>query len=195
MCVFSNSDSAIWTYCLQRNTSTRYSNTSSAVGNSTEAVKLGQLAKTIFTSFKQSAQLSSLDTVVALANREALLLRPGPHPKRLQSLGGLAIALYARFCRTDDITNLDEAIATLCEAIATCPERDASRPYLHNSFAVMFATRFDRTGQLPDIFEAQRQKHIIDTYDDTEVSLLIRFALDIHKQFERSGEITEPRRL
>jgi hypothetical protein len=77
---------------------------------------LSELADTVLANFNQSAQLSSLNTAV-MVQREALLLRPIPHGLRTASLRGLAATLYARFRRTDDISNIDEVILLLNEAV------------------------------------------------------------------------------
>lgn len=67
-----------------------------------------ELASTILKNVNQAAQLSSPNTV-AMLHREA---RSSPHPNRLASLGSLVAALHARSCRTDGITDLDEATSS-----------------------------------------------------------------------------------
>ena len=83
--------------------------------------KLSKLAKTVLSNFKQSFELSNIDTAIKL-HREAILCRPRPHPQRLASLDSLAAAMYTRYCRTEEIPNLDEAISLLREAVESCLE-------------------------------------------------------------------------
>jgi hypothetical protein len=110
-----------------------------------EVSELSELAKTTLANFNQSAQLSSLDTAVMLY-RNALLLRPNPHPKQLVSLGGLAAALYAQFRRTDDMSSLDEAISVLYGAVETCSASDTYREDLLRSLSAAVTTRLGKTG-------------------------------------------------
>ena len=57
----------------------------------------------------QSGQREDLDEAISL-HREALGLRPAPHPHRSDSLNDLAAALDTRFGQSGQRDDLDEAI-------------------------------------------------------------------------------------
>jgi hypothetical protein len=65
---------------------------------------------------KKSTQLSDLDTSVNLL-REALVLRPAPHPLRADSRSDLSRALVVRHWETGQIADLDEAIMGYFDAL------------------------------------------------------------------------------
>jgi len=81
-----------------------------------ESSKLYNLANSTVAECMQEVQLSDLNTVVLLL-REALIQRPAPHPRRLNSLGDLAAALVIRFAQTIQSEDLDEAILLRLEAL------------------------------------------------------------------------------
>jgi hypothetical protein len=58
--------------------------------------------------------------------RNALELRPSPHPGRLSSLDSLARGLYAKFRHTGNVADLDEAISLLENAVWSCAESEAA---------------------------------------------------------------------
>jgi hypothetical protein len=162
-----------------------------------EVSELSELAKTTLADFNQSAQLSSLDTAVMLY-RNVLLLRPNPHPKQLVSLGGLAAALYAQFCRTDDMSSLDEAISVLYGAVETCSASDTYLEDLLRSLSAAVTTRLGKTGQIMDLQEvATRHDHVLQlpsslpTNDEKEDIQLIDFSANLIKQFEQSCQMTD----
>jgi hypothetical protein len=161
-----------------------------------EVSELSELAKTTLANFNQSAQLSSLDTAVMLY-RNALLLRPNPHPKQLVSLGGLAAALYAWFCRTDDISNLDEAISVLYGAVETCSASDTYLEDLLRSLSAVVTTRLGKTGQIMDLQVATRHDYVLQlpsslpTNDEKEAIQLINFWANLIKQFKQSCQMTD----
>ncbi|THH15951.1 hypothetical protein EW146_g4607 [Bondarzewia mesenterica] len=67
------------------------------------------LANSLLIECKQAGQLSALENAIYLF-REALALRPAPHPHRSESLNLLATALMTRFNWTRQIADLDEVI-------------------------------------------------------------------------------------
>jgi hypothetical protein len=79
-----------------------------------------------------TGQIKDVDEAIAL-HREALGLRPAPHPNRSDSLNNLAAVLETRFDQTGQIEDVDEAIALHQEALrlrlAPHPNRSGS---LHN---------------------------------------------------------------
>ncbi|KIM81205.1 hypothetical protein PILCRDRAFT_821657 [Piloderma croceum F 1598] len=125
--------------------------------------------------------------------REALLLYPNPHPKRVIFLSGLASALHARFRCTKDLNNLDEAIFLLREAIEACPE---SHPYhvdLLISLLVMLLTRYDKAGQHVDLLEGMRKYRDmlqIPNTDSTEIERLLQWVVVV-LLLEQSGQRTD----
>ena len=82
--------------------------------------------------------------------RNALGLRPSPHLCRLSSLDSLTRRLYARFRHTGIISDLDEGISLLGDAVPSL----ASRPRLVWTLSVMLASRFNLSGRPEDLEEA-----------------------------------------
>ena len=99
---------------------------------------MSKRADNIFVNFNQSAKPASLNAVVTL-HWETLHLHPDSHPNRIFCSSGLAAALYARYRRTDDKTNLDEAISLLGEAVERVPESDSYRKDLRSDLSALLA--------------------------------------------------------
>ena len=74
------------------------------------------LAVSILTECKQAAQLSDLNTAIWFL-REALTLRPAPHPHRPDSLNKLAETLVVRFWHDGQLQDLCEAISLAGKAL------------------------------------------------------------------------------
>jgi hypothetical protein len=160
-----------------------------------EASEMSKLAREALADFNQSVQISSLDKALSL-HRDALCLRPNPHPKRVVSLGNVAAALYARFRRTDDMENLDEAISVLRSAVEACPASDGFRVDLLNRLCAVLASKFDKTSELWYLNEAKEiwrdLPQASDNDDDVGDSIqLFNFATSLLKEFEKSGQIAD----
>src|SRR6267154_2546977 len=63
-----------------------------------------------------------------------------------------AATLYARFCPTEDMADLDEAISVLCEAISACSDTYTTTLSCRLSAALL--AKFDMTGNLHYLQEA-----------------------------------------
>jgi hypothetical protein len=143
-----------------------------------EASELSELAKATLVNFNTSAQLSSLDTAIML-HREVLLFRPNSHPDRFTSLGSLVTALYARFRRTDDVSNIDEVVSILRAAVDAGSE---TRPCSVVNLCGMLAARFDKTGKHLDLSKALIQ---------AAASICITAASDLLIQFQQSCQMND----
>jgi hypothetical protein len=159
-----------------------------------KATEMSSLSRVTLAKFNQSPQLSSLETAVTL-HREVLRNRPKGHHKHLAALRGLAAGLYTRFRYTDDIGNIHEAISLLCMAVEFCHEPDVSRSYLFSYLSAMLATRFSKTGNLLDLFEAKERCRSILAADDLngagEAIQLLQSASNLFEQFEQLGQVTD----
>jgi tetratricopeptide (TPR) repeat protein len=93
---------------------------------------LGNLAGALVASSEQSGEMSSLSEAATL-RQEALRLRPPGHPRRIESLDGLA-DLY---CRIEPVS-WKEAHTLYCEALTICPQGYPVRAQLLSGIARCF---------------------------------------------------------
>jgi ribosomal protein L30E len=106
-------------------------------------------------------------------------------------LGSFAAALYARFRRTRDMSDLDEAVLLLREAVETCPKTRRYCVSLLSSLSAMLITRFDVTSRLQDLQEAMERRHNglqVAIWEEANKSILL--ASKCHEKFEETGHIT-----
>ena len=77
---------------------------------------LDSLAGALLIQFRQGDQQSDLDEAISLL-RQALELRPPPHPDRSSSLNNLALALSACFDKGGQQSDINEAISLHRQAL------------------------------------------------------------------------------
>ncbi|NED09375.1 tetratricopeptide repeat protein, partial [Streptomyces sp. SID6648] len=75
------------------------------------------------------------------------------HPGRATILSTLGMALRARYERTGDAGDLDEAVAVGREAAEATPDDHPARTLRLSNLAVILQARFGRTGSLTDLGE------------------------------------------
>ncbi|WP_328842656.1 CHAT domain-containing tetratricopeptide repeat protein [Streptomyces sp. NBC_00258] len=116
---------------------------------------------------------------------------PADHPNRAEYLNYLGNALQARFERTGDLSDLDQAIATRQEAVQTTPADHPNEDlYLHN-LGLALGARFRRTEDLLDLNQAidHLQAAIRATPADhpKRAGRLFHLGNDLRNRFERTG--------
>ncbi|KDR80467.1 hypothetical protein GALMADRAFT_1201610 [Galerina marginata CBS 339.88] len=151
-------------------------------------------AKTSLTDFKKSTSLDGIRTIISLLE-ESLAFGPGTHPAQITTLITLADGLYARFHHSNQISDLDKAISSLQNAVEHCIQKERRRPKdtIHR-IAIMFAARFDFTGDILDLQRAFSQCVVVNVTEtkstQADLSILI-YAQEIYKQFEKSGNMDD----
>jgi hypothetical protein len=95
--------------------------------------------------------MADLEEAVSL-HREALELRPSPHPHRSDSLYDLAISLHDMFKVTHVLSDLQEAITCREELLELhYPVGHEDRPGTLRGLADLFQMRFDVMGKEEDL--------------------------------------------
>ncbi|PPQ86284.1 hypothetical protein CVT25_005505 [Psilocybe cyanescens] len=105
--------------------------------------------------FNQHADQRDLDEAISL-HKQALELRPAPHPERSMSLNNLAYALYTQFNRRGEQCDLDEAIPSLRQALELQPAPHPHQSMSLNNLALVLWTRFGQHGKqaIPSLRQA-----------------------------------------
>ncbi|THH04718.1 hypothetical protein EW146_g10105 [Bondarzewia mesenterica] len=116
-------------------------------------MSLNNLASTLSTQFGQTGQLGDLEEAISF-DRQALDLRPAPHPDRWISLNNLATTLWTRFGQTGQPGDLEETISFHRQAVELRPAPHLHRWMSLNNLATALSTRFKQTDQLGDLEEA-----------------------------------------
>ncbi|KAF8501303.1 CHAT domain-containing protein [Gautieria morchelliformis] len=111
------------------------------------------IASALVTRFEQSGRHEDLEEAISL-HREALELRPAPHPLRSDSLNNIANALSTRFEQSGRHEDLEEAISLHREALGLLPAPHPLRSNSLNNVATALKTRFGRFGRREDLEEA-----------------------------------------
>ncbi|EAU89523.2 hypothetical protein CC1G_02412 [Coprinopsis cinerea okayama7 len=101
----------------------------------------------------KQGDLVDIDDAIAFG-REALSLRPHPHPKRSAMLYILAIHLDDRFRKQGNLIDIDDAIAFGREALSLRPHPHPGRSETLHNLAVHLYERFKKQGDLTDIDNA-----------------------------------------
>ena len=81
---------------------------------------------------------------------------PTPHPNRFESLNGLACALWDQFGKTGSMTNLEEVISMLREALPLLAGPATTHPHCLlalNHLASFLETRYKKNGGHASDFE------------------------------------------
>ena len=105
------------------------------------------------TQFQQGGHQSDLDEAISL-HRQALELRPSPHPDQSSSLNNLAFALLTRFEQRGQQSDLDEAISLHRQALKLQAPPHPNRSSSLNNLANALSIRFEQGGQQTDLNEA-----------------------------------------
>ncbi|KAF8968449.1 hypothetical protein BDZ97DRAFT_2072848 [Flammula alnicola] len=105
------------------------------------------------TRFGQQGAANDLDEAISL-HREALVLRPAPHPDRSQSLNNVGTILRTRFEQRGASNDLDEAISLHREALVLRPAPHPNCSGSLSSLANALGRRFVQRGAPNDLDEA-----------------------------------------
>ncbi|RXW14223.1 hypothetical protein EST38_g11631 [Candolleomyces aberdarensis] len=101
----------------------------------------------------QIGTLTDLDRAISLY-REALKLRPSPHPNRSIPLNNLGSALLDRHWLTGNMVDLEEAISVYSELLELRPSLHPLRSDSLNNLGIVLLSRHKRTGSTADLEEA-----------------------------------------
>ena len=115
-------------------------------------MSLNNLAVPLQTRFEQRGASNDLDEAIYLL-REALLLRPAPHPDRSMSLNNLAATLQTCFEQRGASNDLDEAISLRREVLLLRPAPHRYRSWSLHNLANALQTRFEQRGASKDLDE------------------------------------------
>ncbi|RXW16289.1 hypothetical protein EST38_g9558 [Candolleomyces aberdarensis] len=121
--------------------------------NRSRAGFLVRLASALCSCYNKTGNIDFLHEAIS-NHREALGLRPAPHPDRSESLNRLANALGDLYTYNGDIKPLTEAISLLREALTLCPGPHPDRPLSLNNLATSLGTLFEYYGDMDASQEA-----------------------------------------
>ncbi|KAF8492900.1 CHAT domain-containing protein, partial [Gautieria morchelliformis] len=140
--------------------------------------------------FGQSGQHGDLEEAISF-HREALELRPAPHPGRSSSLDNIAIALSTRFEHFGRHEDLEEAISFHREALALLPATHLDRPASLNNVAIALSTLFEESGRHEDLEEAisllREALELLPAPHPGRSAYLNNIATALTTRFEQSG--------
>ena len=149
------------------------------------------MAKKSLTDFQKSTSLHAINTIVFLL--QALPLSPGtPLGHKFAALSMLADGLYARFHHSDEISDLDNAISSLQDAIECCIQKDRQQPNTVQRLSIMFTARFDFTSNMLDLQKAFTQFVDVKVTENSSAQgalSLLNSSLEILEQFGKSGRM------
>ncbi|RXW19568.1 hypothetical protein EST38_g6296 [Candolleomyces aberdarensis] len=111
---------------------------------------LNNVAASLCRRFELDGLTSTIEEAVSL-QREALNLRPHPHPDRHLSLRS---ALYKFFKEAGSVENLDEAISLRREALSYRLALPYPLPFTLRGLVESLGCRYDKSGSLADLDEA-----------------------------------------
>ena len=109
----------------------------------------------LLTRFERRGEMGDIEGSIR-CHREALELRPAPHPNQSDSLNNLAYALCRRFEQKGDFENLEESIRCHREALELFPAPHPNRSTSLNNLASALSTRFEQKGDFENINESIR---------------------------------------
>lgn len=112
----------------------------------------GNLASALSTRFQVLADVRDLDAAIAARHKSVEFDEPSS-AGRATNLGNLAVELFARYRMTGNCTDLERAIATVDHALVS-PHPRFYRHRIHATRCVLFAARFEHSGQRIDVAEA-----------------------------------------
>jgi hypothetical protein len=120
-------------------------------------MSLSNLANALHFLYKFNGGIKPLNEAVS-RNREALALRPTPHPDRPHSLTHLADVLLSQFERNGAVEVLDEAILLRREGLVLRPSGHRYRRSVVDGLVQLLEKRRDRTGDDRDQGEIEDLK-------------------------------------
>ncbi|KAJ6512345.1 CHAT domain-containing protein [Mycena vulgaris] len=165
----------------------------SNLGNSVQ-VRFQNLGNSVLARFQQRGVPVDIDEAVQL-HREALALRPAPHPDRAASLSNLAISVLERFQHRGDAADIDEAVQLQREALALRPAPHPSRASSLNHLASTVHVRFEQRGDAADIDEPVQLHRealaLLGAPHPERALALSNLALSVMERFEQRGDAAD----
>ena len=155
------------------------------------------MAKGSLTDFQKSTSLHAINTVIFLL-QEALTLGPRTPLKQFAALSMLGDGLYSRFHHSHRISDLDNAISSLQDAVECSIQKEWQQPkivqQLFLQLFIMFTAWFDITSDMLDLKRAFSQlvdvKMTENSSAQSDLSPL-NSASEMFKQFEESGSMND----
>ncbi|KDR67542.1 hypothetical protein GALMADRAFT_105794 [Galerina marginata CBS 339.88] len=145
-----------------------------------------EVAKTSLIDFFEASSLDAINTVIFLLEN-SLTNRLLTASQKFTAFTTLADGLYIRFHHSHDISDLDNAISNLRDALGHCIQRNlGKRPVIYLRICAMLAARFDSTRDIVDLQTAL--SHFVDieipeAEIDTELLGNLAFAECLYQQF------------
>ena len=152
-----------------------------------------ELARGMLTDFQNSTSLHALNNIVFLVQQSLVFLCSAP-TSLFVALTTLADALYVRSNHSYDITDLNEAISSLQNAIKCCTEQDQQQSNTNSRICGLLAARFDLMGDISDLqtaFNELENGHIKGTETSTGVLESAAVADELYEQFGMSGNMAD----
>ncbi|KZV62715.1 TPR-like protein [Peniophora sp. CONT] len=105
------------------------------------------------------------------------------------------LSLLARFARTGEVADLEQAISVYRRAVELAPDDYPDKPLLPDSLGCSFRLRFERTGELEDLeWAISFQRHaaeITPTGHPDELISYYTLGISLIARFERVGELSD----
>jgi tetratricopeptide (TPR) repeat protein len=161
-----------------------------ALSQSDRSTTLITLATCVQSRFNISGDRADLAEAISL-NREALDLLPHDDPRQHCLLGTLSETLLAQFERSDQLSDLEEAISQLQQALGAYP----AQPTLLDALAKAMKSRFDHTDQLADLEEAivlhRESLSLLHPEDCNRPGSLSHLGFALHRRFHHSNSVSD----
>jgi tetratricopeptide (TPR) repeat protein len=125
----------------------------STADNPNHAVVLSDLAVSLATRYRDLGVLADLEEAIRLS-RDVLAVAEDDDFSRPRNLASLGIMLSMQVDRLADGADLDEVVEILREAAAGMPPEDLDRATAVSSLGTALQRRFDRTGRREDLDES-----------------------------------------
>ncbi|KAJ2920592.1 hypothetical protein H1R20_g16502, partial [Candolleomyces eurysporus] len=132
-------------------------------------MSLSNLGSVLSTLYERNRDINALNESI-LHYRDALVLRPAPHPKRGSSLDNLANTLLSQYKHNGEIAILNEAIIFRRELLVLEPPGHQYRAFDVECFVELLKIRFALTGEEADRDEIQASQQELDKpeFDDED---------------------------
>lgn len=150
-------------------------------------------AEATLANYVQSISVDSINNIASLLQTSLTNLPSGMHPKRARALSTLAAARCFLFHHSHSISDLDNAISHLKEALKDCTERNTERSNIVYQLCAVLMIRLHFGGQISDLMEAGavfKQEHVHDSGASISMKSareLLAQASKLQEQFSNSG--------
>lgn len=153
--------------------------------------------------FTLTHAIEDLQRAISYA-RDTYAATPPGHRYRADCLGNLAMYLsnlagitYRRYERSQDVDDIQLAILSAQDALASTPPEDSDRPGRLQSLAIYLGTRYERTGVLEDLQLSlvcmNEALALIGPTDPMRPRYLSTMSLQMGRQYERTDALEDIR--